>query len=181
MLNNSPQTAFLNSDQCRLLDPQGVIFSQHSSHVLPLEVLAEKKREGKGEVDSLVQDGLSRPSIPITTSPVWVLPLLLLLPHIPSNPLHCSVVKSTSRRAHYLPPSAAFITKFMMKQFCIPFLRWSRYQGQTCSKGTEYTGDYCIIKTSRTLCFSFCGFQTRKTRVQRGLGDDEGQCGTGIY
>lgn len=63
-----------------------------------------------------------------------------LLPlNSPLNPLHCSAVKSTSSPAHYSPPSAAFITKFMMKQFCVLLLLWSRYQGQTCSRGEQNT------------------------------------------
>lgn len=106
------------------------------------------------EVRSLVQDGLYQPSIPITTmaSTSTVLPLPPL--NSPLNPLHCSAVKSTSSLADYLPPSAAFITKFMMKQFCVLFLQWSRYQGQTCSQGTEYTSYDCMNTAVRTCSFT---------------------------
>lgn len=68
------------------------------------------------------------------TSPGTV-KLLRLLLKSPLNPLHCSAVKSTSSPVDYSPPSAAFITKFMMKQFCVLFLRRSRYRGGTCSRG----------------------------------------------
>ncbi len=80
------------------------------------------------------------------------LPLTLL--NSPLNPLHCSAVKSTSSPADYSPPSAAFITKFMMKQFCVLLLQWSRYQGQTCSQGTEYTSFDCMNTTVRTSSFT---------------------------
>lgn len=79
--------------------------------------------------------------------------LLLLLINSPSNPLHCSAVKSTSSPADYSPPIAAFITKFMMKQFCVLFLQWSRYRGQTCSQGTENTSYDFMNTTVRTGSF----------------------------
>lgn len=60
---------------------------------------------------------------------------LRLLPRSLLNPFHCSAVKSTSSPVDHSPPSAAFITKFMMRQFCVLFLRWSRFQGRTCSLG----------------------------------------------
>ncbi|KAF6726543.1 hypothetical protein FQA47_020490 [Oryzias melastigma] len=46
--------------------------------------------------------------------------------NIPLNPFHCSAVKSTSCQAHHSPPSAAFITKFMMKHF------WDFLQESCC-------------------------------------------------
>lgn len=79
---------------------------------------------------------------------------VLQLLNSPLNPLHCSAVKSTPSPADYSPPIAAFITKFMMKQFCVLFLQWSRYQGQTCSKGTEYTRYVCMNTTVRTCSFT---------------------------
>lgn len=69
--------------------------------------------------------------------------LLLLPPSIPLNPLRCSAVKSTSRQAVYSPPSAAFITKFMMKQFCVLLLQWSRYRDRPAARETEYTSCDC--------------------------------------
>lgn len=60
---------------------------------------------------------------------------LRLLPRSLLNPFHCSAVKSTSSPVGHSPPSAAFITKFMMRQFCVLFLHWSRFQGRTCSLG----------------------------------------------
>lgn len=60
---------------------------------------------------------------------------LRLLPRSLLNPFHCSAVKSTSSPVDHSPPSAAFITKFMMRQFCVLFLRWSRFQGRSCSLG----------------------------------------------
>lgn len=41
----------------------------------------------------------------------------------------------------------------MMRQFCVLFLQWSRYQGQTCSQGTEYTS-YDCMDTVRTCTFT---------------------------
>lgn len=74
--------------------------------------------------------------------------LLLLLLNNPLSPLHCSAVKSTSSPADYSPPIAAFITKFMMKQFCVLFPQWSGYQGQTCSRGRRiYTSCDCMNTT----------------------------------
>lgn len=73
--------------------------------------------------------------------------VILLLLNSPLNPLHCSAVKSTSSPEDYSPPSAAFITKFMMKLFCVLFLQWSRYQRQTCSQGTECTNYDCMNAT----------------------------------
>lgn len=69
--------------------------------------------------------------------------LLLLPPSILLNPLRCSAVKSTSRQAVYSPPSAAFITKFMMKQFCVLPLQWSRYRDRPAARETEYTNCDC--------------------------------------
>lgn len=87
-----------------------------------------------------------------------------LLPLLRSllNPFHCSAVKSTSSPVDHSPPSAAFITKFMMKQFCVLFLHWSRFQGQICSLG----------HTERKTWLHRCrGYRTsRQTRVGWGVG-----------
>lgn len=55
----------------------------------------------------------------------------------PLNPWDCSAVKSTASPADHSPPSAAFITKFMMKQFCALLLHWSRYRGKPAGPHTQ--------------------------------------------
>lgn len=61
----------------------------------------------------------------------------------------------------------------MMKHFCVLFLQWSRYRGQTCSRGTEYTGCDCMKATDRTCTFT-PGFFTWESD---GMGEDGGGWG----
>lgn len=99
---------------------------------------------------------------------------LLLLPNIPLNPLHCSAVKSSSSPTVYSPPSAAFITKFMMKQFCVLFLQLSRYQGQTYSQGTEYTSCDSMNTPVKTCSFTPVGFIYKSLMENDDDDDDDG-------
>ena len=128
---------------------------------------AAQQKECVAEVSSFVKDGLSSPSVP-HNYPANTSAALLLLVSIPLNPFHCSAVKSTSRQADYSPPSAAFITKFMMKQFCVLLLQWPRYQGQTCSQRTEYISCDCPHSRVTRVWWDGMGWD--------GLGDKEAWC-----